>query len=67
VDRRENAGINVECEWVDTRVMRGTHVWVNFAPPDGLDATLNINDLPAVKVYSTIYTDTRSTVEHKEL
>jgi hypothetical protein len=65
----------VECEWVDTRAIRGTHVWVHFAPPDSnyksdgdeLDMNFDIEHAPVVKVYSTIYTDMGSIVEYKEV
>jgi hypothetical protein len=70
-----SAVAKVECEWVDTRAIRGTHVWVNFAPPgstfnskgDELDMNFNIEHAPVVKVYSTTYTDMGTIVEYKEL
>jgi hypothetical protein len=70
-----SAVATVECEWVDTRAVRGTHVWVNFAPPgstfnckgDELDMNFNIEHAPVVKVFSTAYTDMGTIVEYKEL
>jgi hypothetical protein len=70
-----SAVTKVECEWVDTQAIHGTHVWVTFAPPDSnfksdgdeLDMNFDIEHAPVVKVYSTVYTDTKSIVEYKEL
>jgi hypothetical protein len=70
-----SAVTKVKCEWVDTQAIRGTHVWVTFGPPastfnsdgDELDMNFDIEHALVVKVYSTVYADTKSIVEYNEL
>jgi hypothetical protein len=64
-----SAATKVQCEWVDTQVIRGTHVWFTFSPSDvdDVDTNFDIGHAPVVKVFSARYTDTRSIVKYKEL
>jgi hypothetical protein len=69
---KANSKSTVECEWVDTRAIRGRYLWVYFAPQDdtfitNLGGDFDIRHAPTVKAYTTTYTNMESIPEYAEM